>query len=83
MTAEEIGRTVTQAMKDHHREIAKQIASKWPVPPEAISDVLAGATFGLGVVMLFESGYTQDQIIEIANGLLKALSALPGARGAS
>lgn len=66
---------VTRSTKDHHLEMAR----KWGIP----ATVMAGATFGLGVTMMVESGYTEEQIVEIVHDLVADLSGTPGARGAS
>jgi hypothetical protein len=66
---------VTRKMKDLHLEIAK----RWGIPPQ----VLAGTTFGLGVTMLFESGYSAEQIVEIVHQILGDLARPPEGRGAS
>jgi hypothetical protein len=83
VTTKEMTLFVTQRMKDLNLETARRIAQKWQVPSETISDVIAGATFGLGVTMMFESGYGEDQIVEIARRLVGKLSAPAGERGAS
>ena len=66
---------VVRATKDLHLEIAR----KWAFP----ADVMAGATFGLGVTMMVESGYTEEQIVEIVRQLVGDLTASPSERGAS
>ena len=65
----------TRRMKDLHLDIAK----RWGIP----SNVLAGATFGLGVTMMFESGYSAEQIVEFLHQLLGDLGATPEGRSAS
>lgn len=72
---EQMASIVTRSTKDLHLEIAR----KWGIP----ATVMAGTTFGLGVTMMIESGYTEDQIVEIVHDLVSDLSALPGRRGAS
>jgi hypothetical protein len=74
-TEQQIATIVTRATKDLHLEIAK----KWGFP----ADVIAGATFGLGVTMLHECGYTEERIVSIVRQLVADLSGPPGARGAS
>ena len=74
-TEQQLASIVTRSTKDHQLEIAR----KWGIP----ANVIAGATFGLGVTMLFESGYTEEQIIEIVRQLVSDLSAAPLGRGAS
>jgi hypothetical protein len=66
---------VTRATKELHHDLAK----KWGFPV----GVIAGSTFGLGVTMMFESGYTEEQIVEIVRGLVADLTAPPDSRGAS
>lgn len=66
---------VTRSTKDHQLEIAR----KWGFP----ASVLAGATFGLGVTMMFESGYSEEQIVEIVRQLVGDLAGPPGGRGAA
>ena len=66
---------VTRKLKDLHLEIARC----WGIS----ADVIAGATFGLGVTMLFESGYDEAQIVEILRQLVRDLSAPASDRGAS
>lgn len=74
-TDKQIATIVTRATKNLHLEIAK----KWGFP----ADVIAGATLGLGVTMMHESGYTEDQIVEIVRQLVTDLSGSPSDRGAS
>lgn len=74
-TEEQMATIVTRAMKDLHLDLAK----KWGFPVS----VIAGSTFGLGVTMMFESGYTEEQIVEVARGLVAILAGTPDARGAS
>jgi hypothetical protein len=66
---------ITRATKDLHKDIAR----KWGFP----ASVFAGSTFGLGVTMMHESGYTEEQIVEVVRQLVADLSAPPGERGAS
>ena len=66
---------ITQAMKNLHIETAR----KWGIPV----DVITGATFGLGVTMMVESGYSEDQIVEIVRSLVADLGTPPNVRGAS
>ena len=65
----------TRRMKDLHLEIA----TKWGIP----ASVLANSTFGLGVTMMRESGFTEEEILDIAHQILDELSGSPGSRGAS
>lgn len=66
---------ITRATKDLHHDLAK----KWGFPIR----VFAGSTFGLGVTMMLESGYSEEEIFQIARDLVEGLSAPPDARGAS
>ena len=74
-TEQQLATIVTRSTKDHHLEMAR----KWGIP----ASVMAGATFGLGVTMMFESGYSEEQIVEIVRQLVGDLSAPPFGRGAS
>ena len=74
-TEQQMATIITRSTKDHQLEIAK----KWGIP----SGVVAGATFGLGVTMMFETGHTEEQIVEIVRQLVGDLSAPPYGRGAS
>lgn len=66
---------VTRATKELHHDLAR----KWGVPV----NVIAGSTLGLGVTMLLESGYDEQQIVDIVRGLVADLTAPPETRGAS
>jgi hypothetical protein len=61
-TDEQMATIVTRATKELHLGLAK----KWGFPAR----VIAGSTLGLGVTMLFESGYTEEQIVEIVRQLV-------------
>lgn len=74
-TEKQLANIVTRSTKDHHLEMAR----KWGIP----AGVMAGATFGLGVTMMFESGHSEEEIVEIVRSLVGELSGSPGARGAS
>ena len=74
-TEQQLASIITRSTKDHQIEIAR----KWGIP----SGVVAGATFGLGVTMMLESGYSEDQIVEIVHDLVADLSGSPEGRGAS
>lgn len=74
-TEQQMAAIATRRMKDLHQEIA----TKWGIS----ASVLAHSTFGLGVTMLWESGFSEAQIIDIVRQLLDDLSGTPGARGAS
>lgn len=74
-TEEQMATIVTRATKDLHHDLAK----KWGFPAR----VIAGSTLGLGVTMMIESGYTEEQIVEIVHSLVADLSGPPDARGAS
>jgi len=74
-TEQQMVSIVTRSTKDHQLEIAR----KWGIP----ANVIAGATFGLGVTMMFESGHSEEQIVEIVRQLVADLDASPAGRGAS
>ncbi len=74
-TEQQITTITTRAMKDLHKELAK----KWGFPATTIAD----ATFGLGVTMMFESGCTEAQIVEMVQRIVADLAGPPPARGAS
>lgn len=71
----QLAEIATRKMKELHHEISK----RWGIP----ADLLAGTTLGLGVTMVFESGYSAEQIIDIVRNLVDDLSAPPDERGAS
>ena len=68
-TEEQMATIITRSMKDLHKDTAR----KWGFP----SRVFAGATFGLGVTMMVESGYTEEQIVEFLQQLVGDLTAPP------
>ena len=72
-TEEQMATIITRSMKDLHKDTAR----KWGFPAR----VFAGSTFGLGVTMMFERGYTEEQIIEFAQQLVANLSAPPRVLG--
>ena len=74
-TDKQLANIVTRSTKDHHLEMAR----KWGIP----AGVMAGATFGLGVTMMFESGHSEEEIVEIVRQLVADLSGDPQERGAS
>lgn len=74
-TEEQMTSIVTRQMKD----LQLGLARKWGIPAE----VLAGATFGLGVTMMFETGHTEEQIVEFVRQLVGNLAAPPNEKGAS
>jgi hypothetical protein len=74
-TDEQMATIVTRATKELHHDLAK----KWGFPVR----VFAGSTFGLGVTMMFETGHTEEEILQIVRDLVEGLSAPPDARGAS
>jgi hypothetical protein len=74
-TEQQITTIVTRSMKNLHLELAR----KWGFQASTI----AGATFGLGVTMMIESGYTEEQIVEIVRDLVGDLTSAPPTRGAS
>lgn len=68
-TEEQMATIITRAMKDLHKDTAR----KWGFP----AHVFAGSTFGLGVTMMLESGYAEEQIVEMVRQLVADLSAPP------
>lgn len=68
-TQEQMVNIVTRAMKDLHLDHGR----KWGIP----AHVLAGATFQLGITMMHESGYSEEEIVEVVRSLLGSPSA-PG-----
>jgi hypothetical protein len=74
-TDQQMTTIITRATKDFHLDLAR----KWGFP----ASVMAGSTFGLGVTMMLESGYTEEQIVEVVRQIVGDLSAPPDARGAS
>jgi len=74
-TAAQMATIVTRATKDLHLELAR----KWGFPAR----VIAESAFGLAVTMMIESGYTEEQLIEILQQLVANLSGPPSVRGAS
>ena len=74
-TEQQMATIITRSMKDLHKDTAR----KWGFPAR----VFAGTTFGLGVTMMFEAGYTEEQIVETVRRLIADLSAPPIERGAS
>lgn len=74
-TEQQMATIVTRATKDLHHDIAR----KWGFP----AGVMAGCTLGLGVTMMHESGYTEEQIVQIVQQIMADLTAPPGQRGAS
>ena len=68
-TEEQMTTIVTRATKDLHLGLAK----KWGFP----ATVMAGSTFGLGVTMLHECGYTEEQIVAFVRQLVEALAPRP------
>lgn len=83
MTIKQITTIVVQRTKDVQIAAAREIAAQWNIAPDVISDTFAGATFGLGVTMMFENGYTAEQIVEMVRRLVSDLSTPPDTRGAS
>ena len=74
-TEQQMATIATRRMKDLHLEIA----TKWGIS----AAVLANSTFGLGVTMLWESGFSEAQIVDLVRQLLDDLSGPAGTRGAS
>jgi hypothetical protein len=72
-TEEQMAMIVARTTKELHHDLAK----KWGFPVGVIADV----TLGLGVAMMFESGYDEQQIIDIVRGLVADLTAPPDTRG--
>jgi len=72
---EQLAEIATRRMKELHQDIAK----RWGIPV----DLLAGTTMGLGVTMVFELGYSEDQIVEMVRNLVGDLTGSPKDRGAS
>ena len=73
-TDAQLATIVTRSTKDHQLEIAK----KWGIP----AGVVASATFGLGIAMLLESGYSEDEILDAARQFVTDRTALVPRRGA-
>ena len=65
-TEQQMATIVTRRMKELHTEVA----TKWGIP----TSVITHSTFGLAVTMMFESGYTADQIVDMARQLVGDLS---------
>jgi hypothetical protein len=68
-TEEQMATIITRSMKDLHKDTAR----KWGFP----AHVIAGATFGLGVTMMVESGHTEEQIVEFVRQIVADLKAPP------
>ncbi len=68
-TEEQMATIITRAMKELHKDTAR----KWGFP----AHVFAGSTFGLGVTMMVESGYGEEQIVEMVRQLVADLTAPP------
>ena len=90
MTIEDMTRLITQRIKDTNLETVRELGRQWQVKVDEVETVaaelsrlIAGATFGLGVTMMFETGHTEDQIVEIVRRLVRDLSAPAEERGAS
>ena len=73
-TEQQVTTIVTRAMKNLHLDLSR----KWGFQASTI----AGATFGLGVTMMIESGYTEEQLVEMVRELVADLRD-PAGRGAS
>lgn len=71
----QLATVVTQSMKDVHLDLARRTGVS--------AEICAGATFGLGVTMMFECGYSAEQIVQAVRELVSTLAATPDARGAS
>ena len=72
-TDEQMTTIVTRAMQELHKDSAR----KWGFPPR----VLAGATFGLGITLMHESGYSEEQLLKIVRQFVADLSAPPRVLG--
>ena len=90
MTIEDMTRLITQRIKDTNLATVRELGRQWQVTVDEVevvaaelSRLIAGATFGLGVTMMFESGYVEEQIVEIVHDLVAELSRSPQGRGAS
>ena len=90
MTIDEMTRLITQRIKDVNLETVHELGRQWQVTLDEIEEVagqltrlIAGATFGLGITMMFEIGNTEEKIIELVRERLAELSASPEDRGAS
>jgi len=71
---QQLAEIATRRMKDLHQEIAK----RWGIPV----GILAGTTLGLGITMLLDSGYSEEQIFDVVRSLMTDLTD-SGRRGAS
>ena len=65
-TEQQMATIVTRRMKELHVEVA----TKWGIP----TSVITHSTFGLAVTMMFESGYTVEQIADMALQLVNDLT---------
>jgi hypothetical protein len=74
-TEQQMATIVTRRMKELHHEVA----SKWAIPVSVITQ----STFGLAVTMMFESGYTADQIADMARQLIGDLASSAAHRSAT
>ena len=90
MTIEDMSRLITQRIKDTNLETVRELGRQWKVTVDEVeavaaelSRLIAGATFGLGVTMMFETGYTEEKIVDLVRSLVADLSAPPEDRGAS
>ena len=71
MTIEDMTRLITQRIKDTNLETVRELGRQWQVRVDEVESVaaelsrlIAGATFGLGVTMMFETGYTEEKIVD-------------------
>jgi hypothetical protein len=80
---DQMTRLVAAKLKDTNLEIAKLLAHEEHIDPDTVVSVIVGATFGLGVTMMFESGHSKDDIIERVRSILAELMASAADRGAS
>ena len=74
-TEQQMATIVTRRMKELHVEVA----TKWGIP----TSVITHSTFGLAVTMMFESGYSEDQIADMVRQLVNDLAQAAEHRGAT
>lgn len=74
-TEQQMATIVTRRMKELHHEVA----TKWGIP----ISVITHSTFGLAVTMMHESGYSADQIADMARQLVADLDASAAHRQAT
>ena len=74
-TEQQMATIVTRRMKELHVEVA----TKWGIP----ASVITHSTFGLAVTMMFESGYSEEQIVDLVRQLVAGLTAAADHRNAT